>query len=162
LFLIRHWFLFPLVGPASMVAIAVYPILLPQYFGVIPISALWVAVSVVLTSAGTRSDEHLGLASATLAVAAGPRVALAWVDAACCRHGNARVRRAGLDERFADWIGPRKDAAAYAGREYPVYIVTAEGGGIYAAQHAARVLSRIQDLCPNFAQHIFAASTVSG
>ena len=72
------------------------------------------------------------------------------------------MQRPSLDEAFADWIGSRKDAAAYAGREYPVYIVTAEGGGIYAAQHAARVLSRMQDLCPNFAQHIFAASTVSG
>src|SRR5205823_5599057 len=33
---------------------------------------------------------------------------------------------------------------------------------IYAAYHAAMVLGRIQDLCPNFAQHVFAISSVSG
>ena len=163
LFLISHWFLFPLVGLASMVAIALYPILLPQYFGVIPIFALWVAISIVLTSAGTRFYDRFGIPLVTLAIVAGLGFQFAgWNDNHRFRHGKDTVRRASLDEAFADWIGSRKDAAAYAGREYPIYIVTAEGGGIYAAQHAARVLSRIQDLCPNFAQHIFAASTVSG
>ncbi len=163
LFLISHWFLFPLVGLASMVAIALYPILLPQYFGVIPIFALWVAISIVLTSAGTRFYDRFGIPIVTLVIVAGLAFQFAgWNDNHRFRHGKDTVQRASLDEAFADWIGSRKDAAAYSGREYPVYIVTAEGGGIYAAQHAARVLSRIQDLCPNFAQHIFAASTVSG
>ena len=163
LFLINHWFLFPLIGLLSMLAIALYPILLPQYFGVIPIFALWVAISVVLTSAGTRFYDRFGIPIVTLAIVAGLGFQFAgWNDNHRFRHSQQTVQRASLEDAFAEWIGSRKDAAAYAGREYPVYIVSAEGGGIYAAQHAARVLSRMQDLCPNFAQHIFAASTVSG
>ena len=46
--------------------------------------------------------------------------------------------------------------------KYPVYIIAAEGGGIYAAHHAAVWLSRMQDICPSFAQHIFAISGISG
>jgi predicted chitinase len=46
--------------------------------------------------------------------------------------------------------------------EYPVFIVTAQGGGIYAAHNAARFLAKIQDLCPSFRQHLFAISAVSG
>ena len=132
-----------------MVAIALYPILLPQYFGVIPIFALWVAISVVLTSAGTRFYDRFGIPLVTLVIVAGLGFQFAgWNDNHRFRHSQQTVQRASLDGAFADWIGSRKDAAAYAGREYPVYIVTAEGGGIYAAQHAARVLSRIQDLMP--------------
>ncbi len=47
-------------------------------------------------------------------------------------------------------------------KKYPVYIVAAEGGGIYAASAAAVFLSRMQRLCPDFADHVFAISGVSG
>jgi hypothetical protein len=45
---------------------------------------------------------------------------------------------------------------------YPVFIVTAQGGGIYAAYNAAVFLSRMEDLCPDFHNHVFAISSVSG
>lgn len=63
---------------------------------------------------------------------------------------------------FASWLKQRPDLDAYADRPYPVYMVAAEGGGLYAAAHAASVLARIQDNCPAFAQHAFALSGVSG
>ena len=63
---------------------------------------------------------------------------------------------------FASWLKQRPDLDAYAGRPYPVYLVAAEGGGVYAAAHAASLLARIQDNCPAFAQHVFALSGVSG
>ena len=44
----------------------------------------------------------------------------------------------------------------------PVYVVAAQGGGIYAAYHVAAFLAAIQDRCPTFSQHIFAISGVSG
>ena len=65
-----------------------------------------------------------------------------------------------LGDAYLDWLHTRKDRDAYS--EYPVYIVAAQGGGIYAAYNAAIVLSRLQDYCPTFAQHIFAISGVSG
>lgn len=72
-----------------------------------------------------------------------------------------------LDQRFAQWIAARRQMIdaypkANGGRRYPVFVVAAEGGGIYAAATAATFLARMQDACPSFAQHVFAVSAVSG
>ena len=67
---------------------------------------------------------------------------------------------------FFDWLKNRKDLDHYSSRDgqspYPVFIIATAGGGMYAAAHAAIALSRLQDNCPNFSQHIFAISGVSG
>lgn len=65
---------------------------------------------------------------------------------------------------FDAWYDARKDRQFYEdlGRPYPVYIVAARGGGLYAGYHTAKFLARLQDQCPNFAQHVFAISGVSG
>lgn len=65
-------------------------------------------------------------------------------------------------EAFSKWLENRNNKKDYSGEPYPVYIVTAEGGGLYAGYHAAITLARIQDNCPQFAQHLFAISGVSG
>lgn len=67
-------------------------------------------------------------------------------------------------QAFQDWLASRPDRAYFKtkGEPYPIYIVAAEGGGLYAAQHAALTLGRMQDRCPAFAQHVFAISGVSG
>lgn len=64
---------------------------------------------------------------------------------------------------FRNWLQqkPRMEEAKRLG-EYPVFVVAAQGGGIYAAANAALFLARIQDLCPTFRQHLFAISAVSG
>jgi hypothetical protein len=64
---------------------------------------------------------------------------------------------------FQDWLKqPSRVAEAERLGEYPVFIVAAQGAGIYAAHNAARFLARMQDLCPAFRQHLFAISAVSG
>lgn len=64
---------------------------------------------------------------------------------------------------FQKWLSqPSRMAEAARLGEYPVFIVAAQGGGIYAAHNAARFLARVQDLCPAFRQHLFAISSVSG
>ena len=66
---------------------------------------------------------------------------------------------------FRQWLEHRRPAIeAYKkkGRAYPVFIVTAQGGGIYAAYHPALSLARLTDHCPEFAHHLFAISSVSG
>lgn len=74
--------------------------------------------------------------------------------------GDARISAA---TAFHDWLlQPGRLAEAKRLGEYPVFIVTAQGGGIYAAHNAARFLARMQDLCPAFRQHLFAISAVSG
>ena len=65
-------------------------------------------------------------------------------------------------EAFRDWLLSRPDREVYKGRDYPVYVISAEGGGLYAAAHTAQTLAHIQDNCPLFARHTFAISGVSG
>ncbi|MEM9212932.1 MAG: hypothetical protein AAGD25_01015 [Cyanobacteria bacterium P01_F01_bin.150] len=77
-----------------------------------------------------------------------------------------------LDSSFNSWLNARKDRNKE--ETYPVYIVSAQGGGIYAAYHAAMSLARLQELSAthtsptvqqqssSFANHVFAISSVSG
>ena len=67
-----------------------------------------------------------------------------------------------VDDKFKEWYRSRPDRGFYRDRPYPVFVVGAAGGGIYATYHAAAVLARLQDRCPTFAQHVFAISGVSG
>ncbi len=76
----------------------------------------------------------------------------------------ARGRWPEIRKSFELWLANRPDLQAYksAGRPYPVILISAQGGGIYAAAHAALFLAHIQDACPSFAQHVFVVSSVSG
>ena len=67
-----------------------------------------------------------------------------------------------VQERMVQWYEARQDKDAFVDQPYPVFLVAAEAGGLYAAQFAAKVLARLQDRCENFAQHVFAISGVSG
>jgi hypothetical protein len=69
-----------------------------------------------------------------------------------------------LKDSLKRWFASRDDAPKYmeAGKRYPVYIVAAPGGGIYAAYHSARLLASLHDRCPRFGDHLFAISGVSG
>jgi len=58
-------------------------------------------------------------------------------------------------QAFEKWSAQRDKRKA-------VYIVAAQGGGIYAAYHAGMFLDTVEDKYPEFAQHIFAISGVSG
>jgi hypothetical protein len=63
-----------------------------------------------------------------------------------------------------DWLEKRGDLAHYKDRQrpYPIILVSAEGGGIYAAAHSFAVMRKLQIRCPSFSQHVFAAVGVSG
>jgi hypothetical protein len=67
-------------------------------------------------------------------------------------------------EAFTQWYNARPDniKARFSGATYPIYVVAAEGGGIYAATQSAIFLARLYDQCPAIAHHIFAISGVSG
>lgn len=69
-----------------------------------------------------------------------------------------------IDDAFRRWFSSRKDHDDFksAGEPYPIFVVAAQGGGVYAAKHAASFLAEVQDLCPGFAHHLFAISGVSG
>jgi hypothetical protein len=61
-------------------------------------------------------------------------------------------------QSFQTWLS-RKPASD---KPYPVFIIAAPGGGVYAAAAAALFLARMQDDEPCFADHVFAISAVSG
>ena len=70
-----------------------------------------------------------------------------------------------LEFPYLDLLGlpeAEKKAEIDERRQYPIYVIAAQGGGLYAAHQTALALARVQDRCPAFAQHIFAISGVSG
>ena len=69
-----------------------------------------------------------------------------------------------VDAKIDGWITERRAEIEAASKERPyrIYIATAQGGGLYAAYHAAFALARLQDECPHFSRQLFAISAVSG
>jgi hypothetical protein len=59
-------------------------------------------------------------------------------------------------------LNKAKDPGEQLRCEYPIYIASAQGGGIYAAYHTAKTFQTITDKIPNFRNHLFAISAVSG
>jgi hypothetical protein len=136
-------FLFAVIGSGAVVALLTRAgdrCQLPLFSGVIVVA--------VLLSFLDLTDNHV----------------IALIDSNAARHNMAV-------DSFEKWYESRRDRSYYETRKepypvfkepYPVFIVAASGGGLYAAHHAATVLSRLQDQCPSFAQHVFAISGVSG
>ncbi len=58
-------------------------------------------------------------------------------------------------------VAPPPEAGATP-QKYPVFIIAAEGGGIYAASAASIFLARLEQVAPQFDAHVFAISGVSG
>jgi hypothetical protein len=161
-----NWLLFPLVILASIVLLVRDPVHLPQTLGSIPLFALWLVNLAVLTGLFARYYRIFGvpILGALVLLLIGFEV-LGLTDNHQFRYKQAAdVQRPTVETAFKSWLAARKDAAAYrnAAKPYPVYVVAAEGGGLYAAYQTAKFLARMQDLCPNFAQHVFAVSSVSG
>ena len=70
-----------------------------------------------------------------------------------------------LEVALGQWLLQRKDDIQRfinAGEKYPIYVISAQGGGIYAAYHSAKSLAVLSEQVPSFSDHIFAISGVSG
>ena len=159
-----NWILFPIVAAVSVTWIALEPVRVSQFFGVVPIFALWMVVLALLVALLARFTILAIPALGLLVVYVVAIEVLKLADNHEIRYQDRVVERKAVDEAFDDWLASRKDRAAFesAGRPYPVYVVASEGGGLYAAYLTAQFLTRMQDLCPGFAQHVFAVSSVSG
>lgn len=153
-------------GLICLVFFVVFPVAGSQLLGPVSIFLLATmglgAAAALLSRAGDR--RQLPLLSGIILVA----VLLSLLDLTdnhqieLANSDTPRLRR--TVDVFRDWYESRADRDYYSsrGKPYPVFIVAASGGGLYAAHHAATVLSRLQDRCPNFSQHVFAISGVSG
>jgi hypothetical protein len=74
---------------------------------------------------------------------------------------NGSYIRQDVDKTFTDWLKAVKTKHPDKPNP-PVYVVATEGGGIRAAYWTAAVLAALQDHAPQFADHVFAISSVSG
>jgi hypothetical protein len=145
---------------------AAFPVDVPQALGTVSIFLQFVLFLAFCASLLTLvADKYRVPAISILFVWAVLLSALDFNDNHTIRPFAAKADApAGLREAFSQWYESRVDRLEYeqTGEPYPVILVAAAGGGMYAAQHAATVLARLQDRCPNFAQHVFAISGVSG
>ena len=48
------------------------------------------------------------------------------------------------------------------GKKWPLYIVSSQGGGVYAAYHSSKALALLTEQVPEFRRHLLAVSGVSG
>jgi hypothetical protein len=64
-----------------------------------------------------------------------------------------------ISNHFKHWMASHSIDSS---KKIPVFFIAAEGGGLRTAAFTAMVLAKLQDSFPNFKQHIYAYSTVSG
>lgn len=141
------------------------PVALVNSIGAITV----VAIALIIFSVVFSTIFHWGIENKipSLTILIVLLVVFSWFNA----NDNHRIRQLGVTENrtlppleteFKNWLKSdnRKDLEEY--EKSPVYLVATQGGGIFAAYHAATALSKLQDSIPNFSQHIFAISSVSG
>ena len=160
---------------AAILVLAFAPIKYSQIVGSIPIFALFIAGLSILVVQFTILSDRTGIPVLTILI--GWALGLAFFglgeNHSVRDAKNKPVRNAvpinaldvpSIEDQFTQWFEKRPDRAFYKDKNvpYPVYIVAAQGGGIYASYHAAMFMARMQDLCDTFGQHVFAISAVSG
>jgi hypothetical protein len=139
------------------------PIALAQTIGPVNILLLFLATFTSMASMLVMAGRFLRLPLAAFLFLL--VVGFSWYDL----NDNHRIRRSqdqadehpdDVQKAFARWIAERPDKDRFD--DYPVVVVSAEGGGIRAAFFTAITLARLVDRCPAIADHIFAISGVSG
>jgi multisubunit Na+/H+ antiporter MnhC subunit len=121
-------------------------------------AAGWIAVASTLDFIGMRLSFPVFSALLVLAMAFSfwndnHEVRTLAEPQAAKRHNVRAHLRAWLDQH---------DAAIKRGQRVPFYVVNAEGGGIRAAYWTVTVLGEIHNRHPDFADHVFSLSGVSG
>ena len=165
------WGVSPLTGLAVVIltilviniAIACYPVKAASLFGPVGIFFLFFSLLNLATSLLCYIYDHHQIPILSPLIIG----ALLWVYFAT--NDNHAIRQTykqspptlNATSAFKAWINERDDLEDYKNTPYPVFIITAEGGGLYAAAHSAFALSQIQEKCPAFAHHSFAISSVS-
>lgn len=149
------------------------PLYWPNLLGPISIAAISLSMFVVTLSTIYNWGNDYGIPAVSLILV------LAFISSLIGWNNNHQIRylanntsadipKVGVNEEvnvnkaFQAWFKERSDLEKYSDKDYPVYIVSAQGGGIFAAYHAATTLTKLQDEIPNFSDHVFAISGVSG
>lgn len=151
---------------AAMFSVA--PPALAQGIGVVAIFSMFLIVVVVVLSNLLLVGDRLGIPLIWILIGAAFFLNTSDLNdnhkVPLVHHKSGAAGTNDLPGTFRDWYTSRGDRDYFADKDepYPVFIVAAAGGGAYAAHYTATFLARMQDHCPNFAQHTFAISGVSG
>ncbi len=161
------------VAAVVVVVAAIYaePLALPRLIGAFGIAALFavciLAVAINFTLLGVRYQfPFIALLCLAVVVFGLGRLndnhTIRILDEGSGKDALQRADTMTAKDAFAAWLDKRPDRQNYDRDKYPVYVVSAQGGGIYAAYQTAIFLARMQDVCPAFRHHLFAVSSVSG
>lgn len=145
-------------------AVVRWPTTLPWALGTQAIVFLFLASLAFVLTGFSRAYRRTGIPVTVIVLAAGLVFSLnGWNDNHRVKYSLGE-RPLDMESGFLAWLKNRGDLDYYKERNkpYPVYVVAAEGGGMYAGYHVASFLSDMQRDCPNFSQHVFAISSVSG
>lgn len=168
----RHLLLFAAVAVAvfffgsaerdTWAGMAISPIAVAQMLGPVNILVLFIGTFVAFTTMLTVAGRLLCLPLVTMLVATAILVSRYDLnDNHIVRQTNDRSPEPlTVEDAFDAWMDSRPDKEHFS--EYPIILVSAEGGGIRAAFFTAITLARIADRCPTMVSHIFAISGVSG
>lgn len=156
--------------------VAFSPVAFPQFFGVIPFGLGFLIALIVLGTGLVWYFFNTKVPVLTLAIVVAGL--FAFLDLSDNHEISLIAEEPNegalptfntISKSFEDWLDDRVDPwIEKHERPFPVFIVAAEGGGIYAAQNAAIFLSRLEDLTADgeryskFSKHIFAISALSG
>jgi len=138
------------MGPATLVLFA-------EYF--------WVAIAFILHICFarwlTQGVSIVAMILAILAFMSGPFNLrnVRTIEDAAIQPGSVPIA---LSKNIDDWLEARRGVIESSPGRYPVFVASAEGGGIRAACWSAGVLSAVQDNEPQFADHLLGISGVSG
>jgi hypothetical protein len=155
----------PLAGAVSLfllftLADAVSPVEMPRTVGALAILALFAGMIGILLSAAWL-HPRMGIVSV---VYCGIAILFFSSNDHVVPNSPSTFQSTAVYDALQKWLPERADREAYqkAGLPYPVVFVSSEGGGIYAAAHAYKVLSILDRHCPTFRQHVLMTVGVSG
>lgn len=153
----------------SFAAVLIWPVYAPQLLGPVGVFAAFIVLLAFVAGLLSFYGDKFGVPLISGLLVYGLVISLFNLNdnheiRALADRPQSTGARATLDDQFAQWFQSRQDRARFEAKNapYPIYVVAAPGGGIYAAFHAASQLGSLQDHCPYFAHHTFAISSVSG
>jgi hypothetical protein len=78
---------------------------------------------------------------------------------------NGNIERMPVSQNFQEWIKVKLNKHRHndsLNKTYPIILIAAEGGGIRASTWTSLALKKLQELRPDFIDHVYAISGVSG
>ena len=173
-----------LLGAALIAGFALFPIEAATIVGMFPVLMLATSVALMMIAAiFSRNASPVAVISAMITTVIALNMIDRFMPPREFRHTTlpivtpaqgaevsvpevkAKRNIPNLSDAFLAWLQARKptiDAYKAKGRVFPIFFASAQGGGMYAAYHPALALARLTDACPEFPQHLFGISSVSG